>query len=437
MSRIKVIRIRRSGFVLALAIFVMVVLMIIGAGLLSLGYDSRVYATRTADAIVARSAADSGLTKALWEMNRRLQTGWSDTDLPHERNTSLPLFGAPFSATYSYRVGKAGYYRWLYHSGWLPEEYQDMLEYILVTNPSDHSYIVRSIGKYRYATKRIIATVQLRGRAGQGVIARERIILKSDTLVDGFNSNDPTDLDVPLEIGTLSILPDQVILNNGIVVDGSIVIGVGGDVDTVIKDLGATTGPRYPMQEEIEIVVAERPTHLLNKPNINVHGEAITLTPADSGQYNKIELKRSTEPSILTVSGGDVELYVTGDIWMGQECEIKIEKGSTLTLFIDGDIRSGGKSGFNNEGKPTDLTIWGTADVKQSMDLNAKSEYFGQVYAPNSDILMRAKGDLYGAFTANSFEIKAGGNLFYDGALREVDTDDECVYFAIQRWSGY
>jgi hypothetical protein len=43
-------------------------------------------------------------------------------------------------------------------------------------------------------------------------------------------------------------------------------------------------------------------------------------------------------------------------------------------------------------------------------------------------------GDVYGSFVANSFEVKAGGNFYYDESLKQVTTDDEGVRFTITRW---
>jgi hypothetical protein len=67
--------------------------------------------------------------------------------------------------------------------------------------------------------------------------------------------------------------------------------------------------------------------------------------------------------------------------------------------------------------------------------LNAKSAYFGQVYAPAASVQVNNNGDLYGAFTAYDFTMMAKGNLYYDGALREVDpTKDPLVRFVLVRW---
>ncbi|MHC4622071.1 MAG: DUF7305 domain-containing protein, partial [Planctomycetota bacterium] len=91
-------------------------------------------------------------------------------------------------------------------------------------------------------------------------------------------------------------------------------------------------------------------------------------------------------------------------------------------------------SGIGNEGNPGSLRVYGTGDGPQTFDLKAKTTWSGAVYAPNADITLYADGDVYGSVVGNSFEFKAGGNFYYDEALKEVSVDDEALRFVIDRW---
>jgi hypothetical protein len=66
----KILRSKRRGTVLALAIVAILILFAVGVGLLGLGFQGRVYSFRTASDIAARCAADAGLAKALVEINQ-------------------------------------------------------------------------------------------------------------------------------------------------------------------------------------------------------------------------------------------------------------------------------------------------------------------------------------------------------------------------------
>src|SRR4030042_1014668 len=80
-------RTRQAGFAIAMVLCAILLLFVIGVGLLGIGMHRRVFAVQTCSGIAARSAADAGLTKALLEMNEKLQIKpWDDSSLPYARS---------------------------------------------------------------------------------------------------------------------------------------------------------------------------------------------------------------------------------------------------------------------------------------------------------------------------------------------------------------
>jgi acetyltransferase-like isoleucine patch superfamily enzyme len=385
-----------------------VLLLATGVALLSVGLNSRVYAMRTASDIVARCAADAGLTIALHEMNGKLQVKpWDDSTLPQAGDVNLP-----------YSDGVCSYN---------------------VTGDLCSSYIITSNGQCGQIRKFVRATIGLQGLFDHAILTRSTLVLKSGTSVDGYNSQDPLDTDADVDIGTQSTSAASIVLNAGVTVNGDVVVGAGGDPSTVIKDLGATTtGLQYAGTTQDPLPRITAPTDLLDRhADISVQGQTAVLTPAGSGQYSQIVLKQGTVPAQLEITGGDVVLHVTGDIQLGQSCEIIVKEGSTLTLYVDGNIHCRESSGINPE-YPTQqvqtLQVYATGESTQLFDLKAKSQWTGVVYAPNASVNLYAGGDVYGAFVADTFEFKAGGNYHYDEALREAQVDDEGVRFMVVRW---
>lgn len=393
---------KKTGSAMPLIMLAIVILSVMGVGLLSLGLHSRVFAAKNASEIAARCAADAGLTKAVFEMNEKLKAKpWDDSTLPEAANEVLPNS----NASLSYEV----------------------------TGNLDSGYNVESTGISNRAQRNADASLELQGPFQGAIFVQGTLILKASTLIDGYNSLDPLDTDVELQIGTNSILSNSIVLNFGVNVDGEVLIGPGGDVANVIQDSGATTGDRYPLTEDIEFPVVT-PPGLANKGKINIHGATLTIGPADSGQRDEITLKRANEPAILKIAGGDVVLHVTNDIDMGQDCEIIIMPDATLTLYLDGDLDAGNNAGINNKNKPANFKLYGTGH-EQNINIKAKSNVVGAVYAPNADIIVMANGDVYGAFVGKSFEMKSGGNFYYDEALRNVEIDDEAVRFVVKKWT--
>jgi len=403
----KLVQSKRRGSAIPLAVVAILILLAMGTGLLRLGLSSRVFSIRKTSDIMARCAADAGLTMALFRMNeKKQQVGlWDGSTLPQAIDEKLPHC----DATYSYTV----------------------------TGDLTNGYSVTSVGKAGQAQRTVSATLRLKGLFEYAILTKESLILKPDTLIDGYNSEDPLDTDFDIDISTQSTADSSIILNSGVAVKGDITVGVGGNPDTVIKDMGATTGDRVSG-------IIEEPLPLIPPPalpnmgtDITAQGETVILNPGDSGQYNDIIVTKGETVGVLEISGGDVVLYLTGDIDLGESCELVVKDGSSLTIYIEGDIHCRTNSAVNAEfppEEPSKFQIYGTSEVQQSFDIKAKNDWSGTIYAPNADVILYAKADFYGSTVSNNFELKAGGNYHYDEALRTVSVDDLGVRFVIKRW---
>jgi len=400
---------KRGGSATVLAVVAVMILLAVGVGLLSLGMNRRIYSIRDASDITARCAADAGLTMALFEMNNKIQTKpWDESTLPQATDVNL----AACDAVCSYKV-----------SGDL-----------------DGDYVITSIGVSGHAQRAVRSTTVLKGIFDNAVYTKADLILKSDTFIDGYNSLDALDKSTNADIATQSILDSTLVLNPGVVVNGDVRVGRGGNPDTVIKDLGATiAGAAYAVPQTEPLPEISVPTGLVYMGSaIKASGDTVTITPADSGTYTAIALKSGKTPGVLEISGGDVVLHTTGNIELGNSCEIVIKEGSSLDLYVDGDIHCRLDSGINTQTATKEaktLEVYATGEGTQTFDLKAKTDWIGVVYAPNADVSLYAGSDIYGAVVANTFELKAGGSYHYDRALKNVSVDDEGVRFVVDRWS--
>ncbi len=409
----KLLQSKRRGSAIPLAVVAIIILLAMGVGLLSLGSNSRIYSIRTASDIKARCAADAGLTMALFEMNKKLKVKpWNNGQLPEAINVKLP---------YS----------------------DEVCSYKVIGNLAG-GYILQSLGQSGNANRGVSATIRLKSAFDSAILTKNQLVLKSDTIVDGYNSADPTDTEFVVDIGSQSNANDSVVLNSGSVVNGDVFVATGADLDDAIKGAGTVTGNKYTATPE-PLPSVTAPV-LEPKPAIDATGQTLTLTPADSGSYPEIYLRQlvtkgkngTITPSILEISGGDVVLHLTGDIQLENSCEIIVKAGSTLTIYTDGNIHSRNGSSISTENPPeaaTSIQIYTTGEDKQFIDIKAKSDFTGTIYAPDDDVVLYAKGDAYGSIVADSFNYMAGGNFYFDEALRDnVSVDDEAVVFVINRW---
>ncbi len=411
----KLLQSKRRGSAIPLAVVAIIILLAMGVGLLSLGFNGRVYTIRNASDIKARCAADAGLEMALFEMNQKLKVKpWNDSTLPEAIDVQLP--------------------------------YSDEVCSYKVIGSLAGGYTLQSLGQSGNANRGVSATIRLQSGFSHAILTKEQLVLKSDTIVGGYNSADPTDTEFVVDIGSQSNAKDSVVLNTGVVVNGDVFVATGAVLDDAIKGAGTVTGDKYTSPPEpLPPVIAPV---LPAKPAIDATGQTLTLTPADSGSYPEIYLRQGdildgkkvidTVPSILEVSGGDVVLHLTGDIQLENSCEIIVKAGATLTIYTDGNIHSRNGSSISTENPPeaaTTLQIYTTGEDKQFIDIKAKAEFTGTIYAPDDDVVLYAKGNAYGSVIADSFNYMAGGNFYFDEALRDnVSVDDEAVVFVVNRW---
>jgi hypothetical protein len=398
-------RIKNNGSALPLVLVAVIFLLTIGTALLTLGLNGRIYSIFNTAEITARCAADAGLTKALFDMNQKiLVSPWNDSILPFGKQISLNNC----DATYSY----------------------------IVTTNAAGEYVITSIGRSRNATKTIQATLGLKGIFDHAILTKQSLTLKSGTIIDGYNSNNPADTDVYVKIGTQSTASSQITLNNSVVVGGDVFVGKGGNPETVIKDLGATVDGDQRAATKTELLPQiTAPASLANKGSVTVSKKtgSVTFNAANSGVYSNIDLQQNN----LIIDSGNVVLHVTNNLTLGEGCEIVVKTGATLTLYMDGNIVSGNNSSISSELPPEEaetIKIYATGTGTQTLDVKAKSDWTGVIYAPNSNVILYANGDAYGSIVANNFEFKNGGSFHYDEALREAAIGQLGTRFTISRW---
>jgi hypothetical protein len=305
----KLLRSKRRGSAIPLAVVAVMILLAMGVGLLSLGLNSRLYSIRTASNIVARCAADAGLTKALFEMNEKLKVKpWNGGSLPEATNESLPGCNAVFSYA--------------------------------VTGDLDSGYTIESTGIAGQAERKVTCTLQVQGPFEAAIFTKNGMQLKNSAIVDWFNYGSDDEI---MQIGTNSVSPGSIGLRNSSTIYGDVAVGVGGNTAVVIDDYGATiTGDTRALKEEYPMPPITVPQWLLSLPSSGTIQNDATVT--NSSTYTSINLKNSK----TLVIDGDVTLYVTGGIILGNSAELQIENNASLILYLGGNLEGKNSSTINN-----------------------------------------------------------------------------------------
>ena len=391
----KLLQSKKRGSAIPLSMVVVMILLALGTGLLNLGLHSRIISIRTASDIAARSAADAGLIKALFEMNEKLKVeSWNGSSLPAGTNIGLPNCDTVFSYTVAGDLGGG--------------------------------YTIESIGNSNQAQRTVSCTLQLQGPFEAAICTKQDLHMKNGATVGWYNY-DADDGD--MQIGTNSTEPGSIVLKNTSIIDGDIFVGMGGNPDDVINDHDATVnGSTFALTQIYEPSPVTVPESLESLPSLGTINDNTTIS--SSARYNSINLGNKE----TVIISGDITLYITGDIILGNSAELGIENDASLVLYLGGNIEGKKSSAVNNETHdPQKLKIYGL-DSCETIEFKNSADFYGAIYAPNADVIVHNSGNIYGAVTAKSFEQKKSGTFNYDASLRDVSIDDEAIFFTITNW---
>lgn len=396
------LRTERAGFALAIVLCAILLLFVVGIGLSGIGVHRRAFAVQTCSGIAARCAADAGLTKALLEMNEKLnEKPWDDSSMPYAADEPLP----GCEATLSYKV----------------------------TGNKYDGYNIVSIGKYGQALKEVSCNLKLEGPFDTAIFGRDLVSLKSGTTIDSYNCEVPEGC---LKIGTGSTLASSVIARSGVTIDGDVFVGPEGDPDTVVdsRHEADITGTIYALDEEFKLPPIKVPQYLLNLPSIGTITNSTTLSgPTRCEQINL------NNNQVLKIDG-PVDLYCNGSCTLDILSEllivdVNVNPDAYLNLYLDGDFMAKNSSLINNCSKdPRKFKIYGL-DNCTKIDFLIETIFYGAIYAPSADVVLRKSVEVYGAVIAQSFTQQVSADFHYDASLTEGSVTDEMVTFVIKQWS--
>jgi hypothetical protein len=399
----KQIRAKRKGSVLALTAVMVVILTLLGLAMVRLGSNARLNAIHTTNAIVARTAADAGITQAVSMMNIKLaaERGWDNTTLPKITDQTLPGANANFS-------------------------------FNIVGEPKP-GFMVTSTGNAGFAQRVIHSSLKVES-LWFGIGVKQDVAIHSKTIFETI----PAGSDFTIQTNSTS--DNSIDLFPNTFIPGDIAVGPGGVPDNVInvKSTSIVTGDKYASDEEIQFpdVVPPPLTYKGNLPPPSPSDpNLIVLTTADSGIYDEINLGNGQK---LHFTDGQVTIQITGDVRIHNGAELRIMNNPTvpsLKLYLDGDLQADNGSIIDTENHlatGTRLKIYGTNTCESIIFMNS-SELSAAVYAPYAHMELKNSAAVYGAFTGESLELKNSGQFYYDVRLLDIGIEDDAAYM-VGRW---
>ena len=281
------------------------------------------------------------------------------------------------------------------------------------------------------------------------------IVMNNTSMVDGYNSNPATgggpyggsNQGFPIQIGSNTTEERQgpgdegIFLHSGVEVIGDVAVGPGAEPDYVIDGIEGVTGNTYSMGDAYTWSPIIIPGPAVPIPSINFNHTTQTIGTLGIETIVECPNVNIGQGGILEVHG-HVRLHVSddigsGDMNVGSGAMVIIKPDSSLWIYVDGNFDSGQSALFTQEipvPRPGNLILYGTGPIDNPVVWTVRNDgdFYGVIYAPNVDLVIDAKGAIFGSISARSCDLRNSSMLHYDIAL--ADPTLFPAGYVIDRW---
>lgn len=300
-------------------------------------------------------------------------------------------------------------------------------------------------------TRMLQVTLGRRSYFSSGIVAKDTLrFAGTNTSVDSWNSdpdNDPATPPIPYSLavrndqGSIATmaLESSAMLVNQATVWGSVAtggaapeVGVHGSIRGANTPAGVQIDPaRVSTSFSADLPDVTTPTD--GTPIASVGSTLGTLGQATKWRCPSISLSGNQTLTIL----GDVTLVLTAATGSALEvtgnAAIIVPDGSSLKLYVEGDVLIAGNGLGNANTRPLSCLIWGTgtAGSGQSIKVAGNGALKAVAYAPNADVTVNGNGDIMGSLIGRTITFTGEANFHYDESLANYGDNTP---FRVVRW---
>lgn len=252
------------------------------------------------------------------------------------------------------------------------------------SNASATAYESRALTGY--------VTIQQQSSFSYAIFSKNNITLTGNAITDSYDSSagayNAGTATPNGDITTDSTSAKSVSLSGNAIVKGDVAIGPNGNINAVIKttDNAMITGTKSAQTEAQNPQV--KTTTINSQGTLSVSGNTIYSLAAGTHRFSSI-----------SVSGN-----------------ARINALGAVVIYVDGAISISGNGFATQANKPTNLLIYATGSGNVSISGNAN--FYGGLYAPNSNITNSGNGAIYGAVVGSSYNQSGNGAIHFDKALK-------------------
>ena len=200
-------------------------------------------------------------------------------------------------------------------------------------------------------------------------------------------------------------------------VNGNASTGPGGSVSNPSRVTGSIT---YSNNVYLPTVIVPSGLTGLSGGTPYSLGENGTATlPAGDYRYTNMNIGKKAK---LTIDG-DVRLYLTNAsaFTSGDNAEIHVNSGASLTIYTEGVVDFSKKVKINNMAKkPSKFLVYSRYTGSNGVLLSDNIDIFGAIYAPDTAVNFGSKMELYGAVMGKTISLLDNNALHYDQSISTV-----------------
>ena len=275
-----------------------------------------------------------------------------------------------------------------------------------------------------------------------GLTARNKIDFSGSVAIDSYDSSDGAYTTFPMNdkvtIGSVSAALGAVKIS-GTKVYGY--VGTGGSdpvwgVPVTVGEIGGPAGVD-PNRVSTSFTAtfedpAPDPFTTIPKTSLSVPTPPGKLKIGDpSGQLWEYHLTSDD----LTLNGNEI-LEIVGPVVIVMEdkgvsvsggAKIVITDGGSLKIYTDKDINISGDGLVNKTQVASNLIVYGTHPVAQSIDISGNASLAALTYAPNANAKFSGDMEMFGAVIANNITLSGNPYFHFDEALNSFFEDSDVL----------
>jgi hypothetical protein len=284
---------------------------------------------------------------------------------------------------------------------------------------------ISAVGSYpsRTAAGKKIRTLTMDVSTGSSfeyaVFARERVILLNNARIDSYDSAlgayGGTNVNSNANVGTNGNGSGEISLGNNAMIRGNAGTGPGGTValSNNAAILGSVTHSINRPVPQVQVPASL--TSLSSSGAMTVSGTA-TISGGNY-KYSSITMGNNGTLNIT----GTVNLYLTSTataISFANNCNVVIAPGAQFNLYVNGVVNVRNNSSINTQSHdPANFQLYSTYEGANGICISNNGNFYGAVYAPDTDIVLANNVDCFGSFVGQSVDLSNNADIHYDERL--------------------